>query len=104
MPLAPRVQPKLLRFAPSSSPDVAGYRLYYSQDDDISNYETESFVDVGLNTEVDVNALGIPDGEYWFMAVAYDGAGNLAGGSESGPFVFDVTAPNPAGAVEVVDG
>jgi hypothetical protein len=104
MPLTGKVQPKTLRFAPSNSPDVTGYRLYYSDDFDISDYETESFVDLALETEVDVSTLGLPDGRYWFMAVAYDAAGNLSAGSESGPFVFDVTAPNPAGAVEIVDG
>lgn len=104
MPLTGKLQPKTLRFAPSPSPDVAGYRLYYSTDFDISSYEDESFVDLGLETEVDVATLGLPDGSYWFMAVAYDGAGNLSAGSESGPFVLDVTAPEPAGAVEEVAG
>lgn len=104
MPLGGKLQPKTLRFAPSPSPDVAGYRLYYSDDFDISDYETESFVDLGDATEVDVATLGLADGSYWFMAVAYDGNGNLSAGSESGPFVLDVTAPEPAGAVEEVVG
>lgn len=104
MPLSGKLQPVTLRWAASPSPDVTGYRLYYSTDFDISDYETESFIDVGLNTEQDVAALGLPDGSYWFMAVAYDAKGHLSAGSESGPFVLDLTAPEPAGAVSEVIG
>jgi len=104
MPLTGKLQPTKLRFAPSPSPDVVGYRVYYSADMDISDYETEEFVDVGSETEIDVATLGLPDGQYWFMAVAYDGKGHLSAGSESGPFVLDLTAPEPAGAVEEVVG
>jgi len=104
MPLTGRLQPKTLRWAASPSPDVAGYRLYYSTDFDISDYESESYVDVGPATEYDIADLGLEDGQYWFMAVAYDEAGNLSAGSESGPFVLDVTAPEPAGVVEEVVG
>lgn len=104
MPLSGNVQPLRVRWAPSPSPDVAGYRLYYSTDFDISDYTTEDYVDVGPVTEYDVADLGLADGEYWLMAVAYDARGNLSPGSESGPFIFDLTAPEPAGAVEEVDG
>lgn len=104
MPLTGKLQPVTLRWAASPSPDVAGYRLYYSTDFDISDYETEDYIDAGDFTEYDVADLGLPDGQYWFMAVAYDAKGHLSAGSESGPFVLDLTAPDPAGAVEEIVG
>lgn len=97
-----QLQPRILRWTASPSPDVAGYRLYYSQSPD-ADY-TGTYVDVGNSTEVDVATLGLPDGNYYFTAIAYDAVGNLSAGTESGPFTLDLTAPEPAGVVEVVDG
>lgn len=106
MPLQARLSQRVLRFDPSPSPDVTGYRLYYSPDADISSYENEDYIDIGTRTEITMQELldaGLEEREYWFMAVPYDAAGNLAGGEESGPFVFDLTPPEPAGAVTVQD-
>ena len=104
MPLPGRTVPLFLRWNPSASPDTAGYRLYYSQQPEISDYDNDLYVDVGDVTRYDVTQLGVEDGAYYFIAIPYDGRGQLGDGDESGPFVLDLTFPSRAGAVEVETG
>ena len=99
-----------IRFSPSGSPDVTGYKLYIEQDPNAVSYSSQSF-DLGNPTpvngliEVDVAALpGMTtyDGVYNFGVVAIDDGGNQSSMSIITGGAIDFVAPDPPGEITVV--
>ena len=95
---------KAVKFEPSPSPDVIGYRMYYAPEGEPLT-ERSPFVDVDKRLEFDVpgefEELKNLDGSFRVAMVAYDDEGNL---SASGPEVIvplDFLPPEAPGAIEV---
>jgi hypothetical protein len=91
-------------FAPSPSPDVIGYLMYYCpENEELTSFSP--FVDIGNRTSFvlpdDFPEIGDLDGLYKAAIVAYDEEENM---SSSGPEVItplDFTPPEPAGAITI---
>ena len=85
-----------LAWNPSSTPDIAGYRIYY--DTACGNYP--NVVEVGNTTNATVSGL-VPGTKYYFAATTVDGAGNESGFSNEASYAMPVTAATlaaPAGS------
>lgn len=99
-----------LKFAPSASPDVTGYKLYLEEQSNPVSYNSQSFTlgnpaPVGGLIEVDIAALpGMTtyDGVYNLGVVAVDDAGNESSMSVKNGVPLDFVAPDPPGEITVV--
>lgn len=99
-----------IRFSPSGSPDVIGYKLYIEKDPNPVTYTSQSFdlgnpAPAGGLIEVDVAALpGMTtyDGVYNIGVVAVDDAGNQSSMSTKSGVALDFVAPDPPGEITVV--
>ena len=76
-----------LAWNPSSTPDVAGYKIYYGTA--CGCYS--NVVAVGNTTNATVSGL-IPGRKYYFAATTVDGAGNESGFSNEASYAVPVTA------------
>jgi hypothetical protein len=105
-----QVNQAMIKFAPSASADVTGYKMYLEADPGTVNYNSQSFalgnpapVDGMIN--VDIAALpGMTtyDGVYNIGVVAVDDAGNESSMSVKTGVALDFVAPDPPGEITVV--
>ena len=94
------IKARTLSFAPSPSPDVAGYRVYWCHADEEPDFNCQS-ADVGMKTDGFLIPPDLPweglDGDYKVAISAYDSVGNEAMG-EAVTVPFDFIAPDAPGA------
>jgi hypothetical protein len=104
----PKLQPAILRFPKSGSPDVVTYKLYMELEGITVTYDSPSY-DIG-STEVDgyivVDLAAVPgmttlDGVYNIGVTAVDDAGNESSFSTKNSVPLDFTPPDPPGALEI---
>jgi len=103
-----KLQPAILRFPPSGSPDVVTYKLYMelegvgltydSQSYDIGNNIVDGMVVVDLATVPGMTSL---DGVYDIGVTAVDDAGNESSMSTKDSVPLDFTPPDPPGQLEI---
>lgn len=100
----------LIKFAPSGSADVTGYKLYLEADPNPVTYSSPSF-DLGNPAPVDgmieVDIATLPgmtsyDGIYNIGVVAVDDAGNESSMSIKDGVTLDFVAPDPPGDIIIV--
>jgi len=116
---------KTIKFPPSSSPDVVGYRLYLEEAPNEVTYDSE-FIDLGnpvdpsglvvvdltqfseLTTKDGVYNIGTQfselttkDGVYNIGITAIDDAGNESSMSKASDVPLDFVAPDPPGALVI---
>lgn len=94
-----KIKSKVLSFPGSSSPDLAGYKLYYGVEAE-PTYESIS-VNLSMETSIDLATLDLAEGDYYFGVTAYDAAGNESDMSMVGPVPLDFTPPDGPGSVTV---
>jgi len=98
-----KIKPKMLRFNPSDSVDVTGYKMYYEFGGIEVNYDSPPY-DLGVQTDnISLQLiLGGQEGNINIGIVAYDAAGN-----ESDihmvvtDYPLDFSAPNAPSGGEV---
>jgi hypothetical protein len=78
--------------------DLAGYKIYWSTT--VAGGPYPNKVDVGKVTQYIVKNL--PDGTYWFVATAYDTAGNESAYSNEVSVRIDGTAPMKPNQLRVI--
>jgi hypothetical protein len=101
-----QVKSLTIKFDPSGSPDVAGYKLYMTESGTALSYASPSF-DLGGATEVDISTLPgmtTQNGTYDLGVAAVDEAGNESSMSKAEGVVLDFVAPDPPGPVVVLRG
>ena len=100
---------KTIKFPPSSSPDVVGYRLYLEEAPNEVTYDSE-FIDLGNPVDpsglvvVDLtqfSELTTKDGVYNIGITAIDDAGNESSMSKASDVPLDFVAPDPPGALVI---
>jgi hypothetical protein len=99
-----KIQELTISFAPSPSPDVAGYKLYVELAPDAVHYGSESF-DLGKTTTVNLAELpGMTSksGVYNLGITAVDSVGNESSMSLASNVDLDFLAPDPPGKIEVI--
>lgn len=108
-----KVNSCIIRFPPSASPDVTGYKLYVAMEPNVLNYSSQSYalgnpspggdglipVDLSL-----ITGLAGLDGAYNIGVSAVDDAGNESSMSVKNGVQIDFIAPDPPGDVIVVRG
>lgn len=107
-----KIVSKALRFAPSASPDVKGYNLYWGPAEGELSYDSpkvnlglpptnaDGLIVIPLNDVPEIATL--PEGDYDFGVAAYDDVGNIATiQSVTGP--LDLEAPGAVAGLELVD-
>ena len=82
----------------NSENDLAGYKLYRSATS--GDYTGSTPIDIPLSILEDANSPtyteeNIPDGTWYWVATAYDTAGNESGYSNQVTAMLDATAPAP---------
>ena len=98
-----KVKSAILKFDPSDSPDVVGYKLYMEQSPLVVSYDSQSY-DLGNNTEVDLSTIPdmtTRDGVYNLGISAVDDAGNESSMSLMNDVPLDFLAPNPPGEITI---
>jgi hypothetical protein len=99
-----------IKFAPSGSLDVVGYKLYMEESSNPVGYSSVSF-DLGAPEAVDgfieVDIAELPgmttyDGVYNLGVVAVDDAGNMSSMSVKNDVALDFIAPDPPGEVTIL--
>jgi hypothetical protein len=94
----------IVKFPPSPSPDVVGYRLYMSEQPTPLDYSAAVY-DLGNVTEIDISTLDgmtTKSGTYDIGIVAVDAAGNESSMSIAEGVIFDFVAPDPPGPIEIM--
>ena len=96
-----------LTWTPNTEPDLAGYRIYQSDTSGKYDKAANKVADVqaGPNEQKTANVLiPVEDGRMvYFVATAYDGAGNESGYSNEVSYkVPDHTAPAPPSVLSVM--
>ncbi len=100
---------KTIKFPPSSSPDVVGYKLYLEEAPNEVTYDSES---IDLGNPVDPSGLVVvdltkfselttKDGVYNIGITAIDDAGNESSMSKASDVPLDFVAPDPPGALVI---
>lgn len=100
---------RIMKFEPSTSPDVVGYKMYIQEAPDPVEYTSEG-IDLGMppadadgKLVVDLStlaALTTKDGVYNIGVVAIDDAGNESSMTKATNVPLDFVAPDPPGALE----
>ena len=75
-----------LAWYPSTSPDVADYKIYYGT----ASQDYSEVVDAGNNTSVTIDGL-VPGTTYYFAATTVDSGGNESGFSNEASYTVPVT-------------
>lgn len=98
-----KISGKKLSFPGSGSPDVVGYKIYYTLTGGTLDYDAP-FADIGLNLEVNLeDYFGIADGRFDLGVVAVDDAGNESDMSIVLDVPLDFIAPDPPGEISISD-
>ena len=80
-----------------ANPDLAGYRLYQSDTSGRYQYGAERCAaEIPAGTET-VILENVPDGVWYWVATAFDNAGNESGPSNEVTAILDTTAPDVPG-------
>lgn len=91
-----KIVSKIISFTPSNSPDIAGYRLYYTPEADTLDYNS-LFIDLGVRVSninlATFDAMIGLDGVYQIGVCAYDEVGNESD-FLTGIVPLDFTAPS----------
>jgi len=102
-----RISSRRVNFAPSPSPDVAGYRMYYCPEEEELT-KNSPYIDIGNRTEFVVpddfaedDPIRMVEGVYRASIVAYDEEGNMASGSPEAIVPLDFRPPEPAGPITI---
>lgn len=100
---------RIMKFEPSTSPDVVGYKMYIQESPDPVDYTSEG-IDLGMPpTDADgklvvdlstLSALTTKDGVYNIGVVAIDDAGNESSMTKAANVPLDFVAPDPPGTLE----
>ena len=93
-----------IKWGASTSPDVVGYRIFWTDDDTFPTYESR-FVDVGNVTEVQLPLAGMEaiEDTLTIGIAAVDTAGNVSDISSVVDVPLDAVAPEaPSGVVYVI--
>ena len=100
---------KNISFAPSPSPDVVGYRLYFcDESEDVTAVGTDGLYaaqayDLGDSTSANLsNVVGSVDGVYNIGVTAIDDAGNESDMSVVNSVPLDFIAPDAPGPITIV--
>lgn len=80
--------------------DLAGYRLYQSTTPGVYNKATGKVCDV-LKPTTTCTVAGVADGTYYWVATAYDTAGNESVYSNQISRTLDTNAPSAPGALKI---
>lgn len=94
-----------IKFAPSPSPDVTGYRMFFCPEAEELTEASKS-IDIGNRTEFEIPGefadLAGLDGIYKAAIVAYDDAGNMSASGLEAIVPLDFLPPEAPGALEVL--
>jgi hypothetical protein len=99
-----KVKQTIIKFSPSISPDVVGYKLYIAPVPDAVTYESQSF-DLGNQAELDLATLDgmtTTDGVYNLGVTAVDDAGNESSMLTTNDVPLDFSAPDAPSALEII--
>jgi fibronectin type 3 domain-containing protein len=85
----------------STSVDVIGYRVYQSTMSGVYDKATDKKCDVVAAAKT-CTISGLADGRYYWVATAYDSAGNESDFSNEVSKLMDTTAPSAPGNCRIV--
>ena len=95
-----KIQEKTLSFAPSTSPDVVGYKLYYEEVPNEVTYDSPYINVSGTSVELhEVPEFAEFDSTYNMGVSSVDDAGNESNMSKMSDVPLDLFPPSPPGSL-----